>query len=442
MHQMQLSLKGKTQSLEPCSQMNDLFSNMYNEGWRNVPNLSWRNQGITPMGQPGFPGQSQGSQYLPSLAQEKKPSVENMMLQYIQKLEQITQSQQASIQRFEKKVGPLSKGITEKGQDKLPSTTQVNPKEATMAITLRSGKVLDDPEAKVKPVLEKKNEVKVDDGTEKIEDEHDGLGKKCEDDQCIKVPEVKTYVPLIPFLQRFKKKAADEIYQKFVGMFKKLQVNMPFSEVLANILAYAKFSKEIVSNKKKLKDFAEVSLTEECNAILQNHLLIKMKDPGSFTVPCQFEHLLVDKCLCDLGSSVNLMPLSFFRKLKFTNLVPTQVILQLADHSVCYPMGIVEDLLVKVGKFYFPTDFIVFDMEEDISIAIILGRGFLATRGATIDLLEGKLTLKVGTEKEEFNVFEPLKYPSYEESCSYIAATDELYGEKCLRAGHRFFAFA
>ena len=149
-----------------------------------------------------------------------------------------------------------------------------------------------------------------------------------------------------------------------------------------------------------------------------------------FIIPCQFEHILVDKCLCDLGSSVNLMPLSFFRKLKFTNIVPTQVILQLADHSVCYPMGIVEDLLVKVGKFYFPTDFIVFYMEEDISIPIILGRGFLATRGATMDLLEGKLTLKVGTEKEEFNVFKPLKYPSYEESCSYIAATNELYGEK------------
>ena len=93
------------------------------------------------------------------------------------------------------------------------------------------------------------------------------------------------------------------------------------------------------------------------------------------------------------------MPLSFFRKLKFANLVPTQVILQLADRSVRYPTGIVEDLLVKVGKFYLSADFIVLDMKEDISIPIVLDRGFLTTGGANIDLFEGKLTLRVGKEK-------------------------------------------
>ena len=122
------------------------------------------------------------------------------------------------------------------------------------------------------------------------------------------------------------------------------------------------------------------------------------------------------------------MPLSFFRKLKLANLVPTQVILQLVDHSVRYPMGIVEDLLVKVGKFYFLVDFIILDIEKDISMSSILGRRFLATGGANINLLEEKLRLD--KEKEEFNVFEPLKYPSYEESCSYIAAPDELYCKK------------
>ncbi|XP_071905824.1 uncharacterized protein [Coffea arabica] len=212
-------------------------------------------------------------------------------------------------------------------------------------------------------------------------------------------------------------------------MHKTLRVNMPFSEVLANIPAYAKFLKEIVSPIKKLEDLVEVSLTKECSAVLQNCLPIKMKDPASFTVPCQFEHILVDKCLCDLGSSVNLMPLSFFRKLKFANLGPTQVIVQLVDHLVCYPVGIVEDLLVKVSKFYFPTDFLVLDMEEDISMSIILGRGFLATGEATLDLLKGKLTLRVGKKKEEFNIFEPLKYSSYAGSCSYIIASNDLHAE-------------
>ena len=88
---------------------------------------------------------------------------------------------------------------------------------------------------------------------------------------------------------------------------------------------------------------------------------------------------------------------------------PIQVILQLADRSVCYPIGIVDDLLVKVGKFYFPTDLLVLDMEEDICMPIILGREVLAIEEANIDLLEGKLILSIGKEKEKFNVFELLK---------------------------------
>ena len=91
-------------------------------------------------------------------------------------------------------------------------------------------------------------------------------------------------------------------------------------------------------------------------------------------------------------------------------------------------MSIVEDLVIKVGKVYFRANFIIINIEEDISMPSILGRRFLATGRANINLLEEKL--RVGKEKQEFNVFEPLKYPSYEESCSYIAAPDELYCKK------------
>ncbi|XP_027082404.1 uncharacterized protein [Coffea arabica] len=228
-----------------------------------------------------------------------------------------------------------------------------------------------------------------------------------EDNQYMKVLEVKAYMPPIQFPQRLKKKATDEQYQKFVEILKKLQVNISFSEVLANIPTYANFLKGTVSSKKKLEDFAMVSHTEKCSVVLQNCLPIKMEDPRSFIVSCQFENIFIDKCLCDLGSSVNLMPLSFFKKLKFANVGPTQVVLQLVDRSVCYPIGIVEDQLVKVNKFYFLTDFLVLDMEQDIAIPIILGRAFLAMGRPNIDLLEGKLTLRVGKEKQEFNIFEP-----------------------------------
>ena len=124
-------------------------------------------------------------------------------------------------------------------------------------------------------------------------DMENGLGEKtqCEDNQHIKAPKVKVYVLPISFPQ--KKRVADEQYQKFVEILKKLQMNMPFSEVLANIPMHAKFLKCIVSSKKKLEDFAMVSLTKECSVVVQNCLPVKIKDLESFTVPCQFENPLL-----------------------------------------------------------------------------------------------------------------------------------------------------
>ncbi|KAJ8899464.1 hypothetical protein K2173_018438 [Erythroxylum novogranatense] len=168
--------------------------------------------------------------------------------------------------------------------------------------------------------------------------------------------------------------------------------------------AYTRFLKEIISNKKKLDNFATVALTKECSSILQNKLPPKLKDPGSFTIPCHFGDSNVFQCLCDLGASINLIPLSLYNRLRIGELKPTTISLQLADRSIRYPIGIVEDLLVKVGKLIIPTNFVVLEMEFDLQVPKILGRPFLATGGALIDVTEGKLTLwvgdDVGSEKE------------------------------------------
>jgi len=107
---------------------------------------------------------------------------------------------------------------------------------------------------------------------------------------------------------------------------------------------------------------------------------------GSFTIPCTIEELHFEKAPCDLEASINLMPLSIFRKLGMQEPKPTTISLQLADHSIMYPRGIAEDVLVKVDKFIFPTDFVVLDMEEDEDVPIILTRPFLATGRALIDV--------------------------------------------------------
>ena len=169
-------------------------------------------------------------------------------------------------------------------------------------------------------------------------------------------------------------------------MFKKLQINIPFADVLKQMPNCVKFMKEIISNKRKLEEHETVALTEECSAILQKKLPPKLKDPGSFTIPCTIGDSFFDKALCDLGASINLMSFSVFRKLGFGEAKPTTVSLQLADRSIKYPRGIIEDILVKVDKFIFPVDFIMLDMEEDQEIPIILGRPFLATGRTLTDV--------------------------------------------------------
>ena len=121
-----------------------------------------------------------------------------------------------------------------------------------------------------------------------------------------------------------------------------------------------------------------------CNYFKQ--ITSKAQGPRSFTIPCTIGNCHFDKVLCDLGASINLMPLLIMQKLGLEELKPTNVSLQLVDRSITYPRGIVEDVLVKVDKFIFPIDFIVLDMEEDHEVSFILGRPFLATGKAMIDV--------------------------------------------------------
>ncbi|XP_075483622.1 uncharacterized protein LOC142523776 [Primulina tabacum] len=149
---------------------------------------------------------------------------------------------------------------------------------------------------------------------------------------------------------------------------------------------YAKFIKDVMSKKRKLQEFETVKLTEECSAILQKKLPQKLKDPGSFNIPCFIGGYKCSKALCDLRASINLMPLSIYSELELGEVKPTTITLQLADRSLTYPRGIVEDVLVKVDKFIFSADFVILEMEEDHDTPLIFGRPFLATGRALIDV--------------------------------------------------------
>ena len=149
---------------------------------------------------------------------------------------------------------------------------------------------------------------------------------------------------------------------------------------------YAKFLKEILNKKRKIAEEGIVNLTTTCSTVIQQKLQAKMKDPGSFTIPCSIGKYEFKKALCDSGASTNLMPLSMVQRLSLGELTPTTITLQMADKSMEQPEGVLEDVLVKVGKLIFPVDFVIMKMEEDTQVPLFIGRPFLATGAALIDV--------------------------------------------------------
>ena len=174
---------------------------------------------------------------------------------------------------------------------------------------------------------------------------------------------------------------------------------------------YAKFLKEILSKKRKIDEEGIVNLTATCSAVIQQKLPAKMKDPGSFTIPYSIGKYEFKKALCDSGASINLMPLLVVQRLSLGELTLTAITLQMADRSMTQPEGILEDVLVKVGKFIFPVDFVIMKMEDDTQVPLLLGRPFLATGAALIDVQKGELTLRVGNEAVNFNLNRSLEHP-------------------------------
>ena len=136
-------------------------------------------------------------------------------------------------------------------------------------------------------------------------------------------------------------------------MFKKLEMNIPFAKVLAQMPNYVKFMKEILSNKKQLEAYGTVNLIENCSAIIQRKLLEKLKDLGRFNIPCIIGKHTFSKTLCDLGASINVMRYSVAKKLNLGEITPIALSIQMVDRSLTFPKGIIEDVLVKVDKFIF-----------------------------------------------------------------------------------------
>ncbi|GKA46394.1 reverse transcriptase domain-containing protein [Tanacetum coccineum] len=303
------------------------------------------------------------------------------------------------------------------GSGTLPSNTITNPKEDLKGITTRSGVAYQGPtipttSSSPPKVVERETEVTKD----TVPPTNNGSTEDVQPPVVQVQPQVPNFEPVvapvsapkpnqkpsIPYPSRLNdqklREKADNQIEKFYEIFKDLSFEISFTDALLLMPKFASTLKALIGNKEKLSEMARTPLNEHCSAVILNKLPEKLGDPGKFLIPCEFPGM--DECLAlaDLGASINLMPLSVWKKLSLPELTPTCMTLELADRSISQPIGIAEDVYVKVGKFQFPADFVVVDFDADPRVPLILGRSFLKTGRALIDVYEGELTLRVGKE--------------------------------------------
>nr|GEV54439.1 reverse transcriptase domain-containing protein [Tanacetum cinerariifolium] len=186
-------------------------------------------------------------------------------------------------------------------------------------------------------------------------------------------------------------------------MFKQLHINITLADALILMPKYQKMLKALISNKEKLQELANTPLNENCSAVILKKLLEKLRDPGQFLISCGFSELKC-KALADLGASINLMPLSVWKKLGLPELISTRMTLELANRAICTPAGIARDVFVLVGKFIFPADFVIVDYKSDPRVPFILGGPFLRTARALIDVHGEEMIHRDGDDRLTLNM--------------------------------------
>ncbi|XP_042460370.1 uncharacterized protein LOC122043869 [Zingiber officinale] len=218
---------------------------------------------------------------------------------------------------------------------------------------------------------------------------------------------------MISFPQKLIASQKDEEFHRLMKKVKEICVEVPLLDVQHQMPKFVKFLKGILSNRRQKGDFETITLAEGCSALFMANSPPKHQDPGSFSNPCKICSKLIPRAFCDLGASVSLLPYSLCKKLGLQSIKLTTVALQLADHLCRYPMGIVEDVPIEVGGCVIPMDFIIMDIKEDPKIPIILGRPFLVTAGALIDVKNHKLSLEIGKDRIEFDLSNPSNCVSF-----------------------------
>ncbi|GJV58493.1 reverse transcriptase domain-containing protein [Tanacetum coccineum] len=315
----------------------------------------------------------------------------------------------------------------------LPSQTVTNPHEHVNAITTRSGKTCEGPMTPLVPtpvvsIPSKEPEQNPKTSMDKVQkpslestaqvpppEEEESIFMEIPKPKAKKTvnieiqepnsPDPDSYQSKLPYPERMKVRENDKPsaqHSRFLKIFKQLRLEIGLKDALIEMPKFNKWLSSLLRNKEKLEEIAITTVNAECSAIIMNKVPEKLEDPGKFLIPCALQELDRTNALADSGASINLLPHSIYKQLGLGALTPTRMTLELANRSITHPMGIAEDVVVRVDGFTFLADFVVVNFEPDPRVPIILGRPFLRTAKALIDLYEEKLTLRVGSDELVF----------------------------------------
>nr|XP_027096108.1 uncharacterized protein LOC113716005 [Coffea arabica] len=413
----------------------DPYFNTYNPGWRDHPNLSYGNRQQSSFSNrpPGFhqpwqpksqPSSSNSGSSLEDLVKSLTTTT-TQLHQEIRSLAantaQLQQDTKVDKKDQETRISQLATVINRLESHvygKLPLQPEVNSKNIS-AMTLRSGKELEG--SKVGNSKSKSEE--------EIEKEIEEEGRIREDPKVASTSPLTTNSNLPPFPCRLEKTKKVEKEKELLDVFRKVKINIPLLDAIKQIPKYAKFFKDLCTDKRKLRGDERVAVGENVSAIFQRKLPPKCGNPGMFTIPCKIGGTPIRKAMLDLGASINVMPKTIYASLNLGPLKGTGIIIQLADHTNAYPEGLVEDVLVQVNELVFPADFYVLDMGDEKALnpsLILLGRPFLSTVRTKIDVNEGTLSMEFDGEIINFNIFDAMKYPDEANSVFALSIIEPL----------------
>ncbi|XP_070017276.1 uncharacterized protein [Nicotiana sylvestris] len=322
--------------------------------------------------------------------------LEVMMQQVIgsnAKISERVDAHDSTIKNIEMQMGQISMSLNNRPHGTLLADIQINPKDQgpkkLMAVSLRNDRDLNidqeraretrQAEALIPVPIELGESIKLTKVTVQPAQEENNIQIETEKEaETAQEPVVEVATdkyqsqmigkkrPPTHFPQRLAKNQKEEQYKKFLEMLKQIQVNIPLIDALKEMPGYAKMMKDLMSRKFVFQDLATVNLTQICSAVVTRPIAEKLADPWSFTIPCIIGNFTFAKALRDLGASINLMPLEIYKRLGIGRDRPTSMLLQLADRTVKQPSGILHDVLIQVGKFVFPADFVILDCKKSM----------------------------------------------------------------------------